>query len=540
MKLCIIGIGGCGGRLTQKFLENRDIPLWPCSVGSYLAFGGIRGLWIESDSVETEKSRFFKPLRNGKHPEYLVPQNIIKSNSETSNELSKYGYDLRAQGFFRRADYLKAIFEIFEVDSNIRGIAHREYNSSNPILTEAWREIRKLTVLSNKDDNESYTDKCEDKNNIPAKACTENHKQTVLSNPDYNGSYTDKCDGILFAISLGGGTGTGLINPLTKHIKAERKTFPVFVLAALTELGYDNEQGSEESQRALAAMSSMQDLVTKKKSEGKAIDGIILIDNQILKNLYFSQDKMNTHIYESILPMLESRHYPNEAITSKPVSEHIRSIDLETPPIFIPCFAKLAGQFGQEANLVQKALTEGRLFDCDISKADRALIFTRGFIEADEIKSALIDRTKLKNDQILIRRNFGEKNYNEALILLRNPYGDSDAFELEGTFEYRFHNLIRHSLKYLRDNRSNLVIDMPKPTQIVLKTYFSKLEASMMEAMTRIERGNRRFFLDEIHIFGENGVQSSGGTFNVYDDNKIRQIAKEEAEKVLSRIEAQD
>jgi len=146
----------------------------------------------------------------------------------------RYGYDVKKQGFVRDAQYLKAIFEIFDTDPQIQdavartmpeemvelkgGIPSANGSSSiqapNPIFDSAWNAIRDFTTLG-----------------------------------------IGECDGILFVVSFGGGTGTGFINPIINHIRNEGKAdYPVFTLGILTELGdyADRAQFSKEGRRNLA------------------------------------------------------------------------------------------------------------------------------------------------------------------------------------------------------------------------------------------------------------------------------------------------
>jgi hypothetical protein len=88
---------------------------------------------------------------------------------------------------------------------------------------------------------------------------------------------------------------------------------------------------------------------------------------------------------------------------------------------------------------------DGRLFPCDPTKADRALVFTRGFFEEEEIAEAVAKCTHLSYEKIegkiegkiKIYRKLGDSKNEDVLILLRNPYGDGTANEhtRKGTLE---------------------------------------------------------------------------------------------------------
>ena len=502
MKLCVVGIGGCGGSLAQKFLKNQDIPVFGYSFGRHISFGEIKGLWLEADVQETIDQKFF--LGAGNYPGYLIPHDFVKSDSNVSKIMQeKYGYDLKKQGFFRQAEFLKAVFEIFEVDEDLKKAAVSEYGTENPILTKTWNEIRKFTTLNDKYDKKA----------------------------GYG-----QCDSILFAVSLGGGTATGYINPITKYIKAERNSFPVFVLGVLTEEGEDRQQKSKESRRALAAGVAIQDLLTKRRCEG--VDGLILVDNQILIKLFGSDyESIDRHIYQSLIPMIESRHYPGEDTTSLAVREGFVD-QQDTPPVLVPCFAGLEIGDNQEKELVHKALMDGKLFACDPNMADRAFIFSRGLLNSDRIREALESESNLPKINILVWRNFGDGVHNEVLILLRNPYGNADSYSVEGTFEFRLHRLISLALGYLRDQRDNIVhVGMPFITKNAVEDYFfgrNGFVAKAMDAKSRVEKGKRPFFREELRIFSkENGDLPRKDEPTVESEDLIRKIAREEAEKVI-------
>ena len=227
MRLCIVGIGGCGGHLAERFLKNQDLTLLKKSLGEHVSFGGVKGLWLEADVQETENQDFFGPLDRGCYPGFFIPHDVIGSESKTSKLIvERYGYDVKKQGFMRQAEFLKAVFEIFESDEDVKRAALSEHESENPILRSAWDRIRPYTTLAGSKDNN-------------------------------NGS--EMCDGILFIISLGGGTGTGFVNPVTRYIRSERPAYPVFVLGVLTEEGTDPQQRAKEAKRVFSGSGLIED-----------------------------------------------------------------------------------------------------------------------------------------------------------------------------------------------------------------------------------------------------------------------------------------
>ncbi len=508
MRLCIVGIGGCGGHLAEHFLKNEDVTILKKSLGDHVSFGGVKGLWLEADVQETDNQDFFGSLERGEYPGYLIPHDVIKSDSKASRAVQdRYGYDIKKQGFMRQAEFLKAIFEIFDTDEVVKSATLSEYESTNPILRSAWDHIRPCTTLAGAENN---------------------NKASEL------------CDGILFLISLGGGTGTGFVNPITGYIRRERSAYPAFVLAVLTEEGVDPQQRAKEAKRDMGAMISLYDLVTKKSGIG--VDGVILVDNQIMIEK-FGQDypAIDQYIYQAMKPFVARHHYPGENLPSLALREKFLE-GLPQPPILVPCYHRMKRHNDPEDELVKRALSEeGQLFRCDPKMAERAYVFTRGFMEFDEIVNAVAKYTGLSKDRVEPWRKLGENKWDEVLILLRNPYGGKDrACENKVTLEYRLHRTLRMALKYMDDPESNLIPEgMPDKTRDALEDYFygkTGIKSEFKRSLTRIEKGEKPFFLNEKNIFedkSERSFENNENHENLPDDEKIRKIVMEEVAKIL-------
>jgi hypothetical protein len=514
MRFCIVGIGGCGGHLAESFLKNQDVALLKKSLGEHVSFGGVKGLWIEADVQETDNQNFFGSLERGCYPGFFIPHDVIRSESKTSKLIvDRYGYDVKKQGFMRQAEFLKAVFEIFDSDEDVRNSAEAEYaGERNPILRAAWDRIRPNTTLAGLKDN--------------------------------NGG-SEMCDGILFIVSLGGGTGTGFVNPITRYIRGERPAYPVFVLGVLTEEGVDSQQRAKEAKRDLGATISLYDLMTKKVGfGGVGVDGMILVDNQIMVER-FGQDysAIDDYIHKAMRPFVAGRHYPGEAPPSLAMQEKFIE-GLDRPPILIPCYFREKRRKDPEENLVKKALSDGRLFGCDPGKAERAYVFTRGFIDKDEIVKAVAGYTGLAEERIEPWRKLGENHWDEILILLRNPYGKEKGCEVKGNLEYRLHRVIRMALKYMDDRESNLVKEgMPDLTKRAIEDYFygdDGIQERLKEGLLRIEKGEKPFFLDERNIFERSSSSRDSGIYEPHrggrkvDDEEIRKIVEAEVSRILA------
>ena len=438
MKLCIVGIGGAGGKVTCEFLENVDLDseiLSRFTNSKYVSPGRLEGIYLESSYTAAEALPFFRDFRKNGYPGFFIPQDEIPDGSELQEFVQQtYGYSLRKQGFVRDAQFLKAIFEIFDTDGDIQrmvptpetansSINHHQTNNNtavkraiNPIFDSAWNAIKTYTILN-----------------------------------DPKGS----CEGILFIVSLGGGTGTGFIDPIIDHIKeGGRKDFPVFVLGILTEPG-DSEKGGQktkEGRRYLAAISAIYDLLTK----SPGADGIILVDNEILmKRSGWTWDSLNKFVYSSMKPLVADRDYPDEK-TDGQATQTVFSSDINFPPLFVPLYWSQPHHKDPEEELVKNALSKGRLFGCSPEKADKAIVYCRGFIDSEKIKQFLETYGKIHRENIWVPRKMGEGN-DEILILLRNPYGgDKEAYDKPGTLENKISKVIESTLKYIDTNEDAL------------------------------------------------------------------------------------
>ena len=543
MRLCIVGIGGCGGKMAEQFLRNQDVSILGRSLGEDLTFGEVKGIWLEAARMDAQGQRFFGPLDDGCYPGYYITHEIIKDGSDLSKLVAeRYGYDLKSPGFFRAADYLKAIFEIFDIDEGLQNEAIREYNDKNPILSNIWRRIRPYTILSERggesgEDGEPGTNEA-DKGSRNNKSSKRNKNSKL-------------CDSILFTISLGGGTGTGFINPVTRYIRGERPRFPVFVLGVLTEKGADQHLTADESQRDLGAVISMYDLLTKRTGEG--IDGLILVDNQrmierlFLKNEKMDYGKIDRAIYGAMRPLVEARHYPGVECDCLAVRGGFIK-GLNRPPVLVPCYSSQKASKNPEARLVETALDGGRLFGCDPRMAEGAYVFTRGFLSLDKIADAVSAKLP-EGSKVVTWSKLGDKRRNEVLILLRNPYGVAGAYEKEGTVEHRIYDIIEMAKVHLENHENDIIPPaMPDPTKRALRSYFYGAEGlakKLEEAKVRLERGEKPFFRDELEIFREEGPFSGkvrvGMTWRELQDDvllqedAVRRIVRDELEKIRSK-----
>jgi hypothetical protein len=112
----------------------------------------------------------------------------------------------KGSGFDRRAEYLKGIFEVFEFDPELKAKCDNEFKGyENPLSGYMWQEgIRPFTIIA--------TGKSAGSANGTGSMLPKGLHINIFSTG--NGHNLKKlCDSILFIASLGGGTGTGFINP---------------------------------------------------------------------------------------------------------------------------------------------------------------------------------------------------------------------------------------------------------------------------------------------------------------------------------------
>jgi len=352
MRPCIIGIGGTGGKVLKEFLRNEDISILGVSLGEHIAFGGIKGIWVDFDTRECIEEKFYPGrLEDGKYPGFIVPPEVLKQSSRVREYIrEEYGFDLRKQGFDRRAESLKAIAEIFQIDPTVKSLSREEYSGAeNPLLAYLWSSaiskfvtIAKVAAeqqisesgngfdLKSQGDMEDGSEERRDsgvndfsgsaaadpssqeesasngglvKNGISAmESITRGRLLSRLMN-HHDGNVQNVCESLLFIASLGGGTGTGFINPLTSFIRT-RGSLLALALCLFTEKGTDSKHTSE-GQRDLGAIIAMYDLLAKRRDQG--IDGLILVDNQMLQGNFGSGNytAMNRAVFKAMRPLID-------------------------------------------------------------------------------------------------------------------------------------------------------------------------------------------------------------------------------------------
>ena len=556
-----------------------------------MAYGDVKGVWLESATQDAQDQDYYGSLAKGQYPPYLICHEGIGDVSPTrSFVIDNYGLDLKAPGFDRRAEYLKALFEVFEIDTQVKNTCSGEFGSpDNPLSGYMWKVgIKPFTIISigkSVENSNGAKSKPQAKSAGPIpflpRSITEMIGLAGRSGPQES----KLCDSILFLASLGGGTGTGFINPITSFVRSEESIFPIFSLGILTEKG-DDKRYAKEGQRYLAAVIAMYDLLTRES--GKGIDGLILMDNQILKQRFKGNySAMDSCIYSALKPLLDTRNYPGDKLQDD--AQAIRRVfwDLDErigqansgndgdgsnaqfekkllPPVLVPCYHSQPDYFGDIDALVMGALgsakrladlgKDGRLFPCDPAKADRAIVFTRGFFSTEEIKCAVQKRINLPDNKIRIYRKLGDSKNKDMLILLRNPFGGTPGEQENiGTLEWRVHDIITKSLDYINQNEENILgyQGYKDAARGPLQNYFygkDGLRDELIRSKERLENGEKQIFSKPLCIFKEAdasvpAAQDSckvGSATTGLDEARLKEMVREEVKRMLMSEDCRD
>lgn len=583
MRPCIVGIGGAGGNILRQFLQSQDVNL-VIQLGEHLAFGDVKGVWLDSASQDAQKQRFYGGLEQRSYPGYLICHDIIDAGSPTrSYVMDRYGFDLKAQGYDRRAEYLKGIFEIFDFDSALADIASKEFaGETSPLPSYIWkRGIRPFTTISKKagGNNKSEMSEANSASESPQNDLIKGLEGLSKRLGSTRGSQPSRlCDSILFIASLGGGTGTGFINPITSYVRSEELAFPIFAMGVLTEKGTEARQATE-GQRDLGAVIAMYDLLTKEPGTG--IDGLIVVDNQVLVDRFQKNfPAIDRAIYRAMRPLLDLRSYPGEELQDDaPAMRRVfweadspddksrgeRTMRSQTeegelateseiqpqkestillPPLLVPCYHCRRGASGSADSLADKALArKSRLFPCQPARAERAYIFARGFFRSEDLKRAVSARTGLSQDRIKVYRKIGDGHSEDMLILLRNPYGGSPgAHEDKETFEGRIHDVMDQAIRYMEDDQENILgyLGYCDFTKEHLRNYFygkGGLKEELQRSMERLEKGKKPIFSRPLSIFKGETVTASAADVGALDKGRLRNMVKEELKEMLKSEE---
>lgn len=539
MRECKIGVGGCGGNLYKTFLKYADE-----LVGPVLKYE-LSGTWSYEKELygreEEWKSLFAGLLVDLDLDEVkgLKPIQAINFNADyydgyyymygnkgwdklpeelEDKMLRAIGYSMEDPGFIHRPELQMIAFAVPGVDAHI--------------CKKMYENIKKVEF-----------------------------------------------DSLFFFVGLGGGTGTGVISNITGYIRIEgKKTYPSFVLAALTGKNDGSIMRTQASfyRRSFNAIWALNDLLA-----GKKIDCVILVDNdkipeieevkkelekietveskgsvqnrgvvknripllgklkkdegdnekksvieKVKKNKGKTEnekkgDLLNRYIIRSIFPLLGRNEFEYEQIDEAQWQREMVAHS-NFKPILIPCFWH--GKMELE-ELIENAITKGKLADCDHKTADAAYVITKGFwddkkeikrIVKERLAAAGVTLEGLKVEVWRTRKTGGDHKDKEVLILLSNP-GIKELLHERIAAAITFIELIQNNsdevaIKRVREAASKFLKDQ------YLEDYVQRVR----------DEANEFLHIGDPYKFTEEAKEGKRGFIDDF---------KKELEKVKNRIE---
>ena len=243
-------------------------------------------------------------------------------------------------------------------------------------------------------------------------------------------------DGVLFLAGLGGGTGTGIIETIAKEIFGHR---PIPSLALVVLSGKEDTSGQRPyCRRCFNLIWALNNLLTS-----KALDGVILVDNNVLnvnENIESEMAKIDSKEKGSDEKAKERKEWKKRHVIDQYIIKRIFPLfkisgskagipnilshfkdrleeDLDFTPVLIPCYSRGKGSIEE---LIEEAINNGKLAECDPESADKIYAFirntTKGEVKEEELKK-IFPEDKV---EIFDVDSMG-MNEDEVLVLLRNP-----------------------------------------------------------------------------------------------------------------------
>ena len=290
-------------------------------------------------------------------------------------------------------------------------------------------------------------------------------------------------ESILFTVAFGGGTGTGIINPVSEILR-ERTGAAIYALGVLP--GSEDIKDFPLPLRCFNTSWALRNLLIK--THRKGVDAVFLADNEVLgreavqqKSGFFSRvsilvkiiknlkdyrslsaksnngttsnEEKNRRIFESLFPMMNPRKL-DEGFTGTDLRAKLTAgISISMPQVFVPCYYSTNNNM-KVRELLERAV-ENKMMDCDHTKADSVIVFTslRGLEEKEEIvewvKSNITKYDKNSDEEISVCRVWNPRE-REVLMLLRNPYGGGE----EDPFYKRLSAIINNAIEYATSKSS--------------------------------------------------------------------------------------
>lgn len=317
----------------------------------------------------------------------------------------------------------------------------------------------------------------------------------------------EECPFILFTVALGGGTGTGIVNPISEKLHTG-KDISTFVLATLTGKKDEKQSSRPLHRRYFNTAWTLWHILSEDKSKG--VDAVFLVDNEVLTEKAGTDDprKSNNLIFETFLPMINPMKI-DDGFERNELANKISGAYTNKPSIIVPCYAKEedAGK-GKEENsenlldeLLNKALENGCLMKCDYEKAKGIVVFTSILdLTVDDIKKKIEGEWRKKGkkiSEIYVCRVLSHEN--EILVLLRDPYGGEDPFYnrfFDSTINGKtFPGIIDEAIRYSKDKMENDILKgFSQKYTIYLKGRVGELIDGCDKMKEMIKGGNKPVF----------------------------------------------
>lgn len=252
-------------------------------------------------------------------------------------------------------------------------------------------------------------------------------------------------ESILFTVAFGGGTGTGVINPVTEILR-RRTGLSIYALGALTESKKYDEKNFPLRRRCFNTSWALRNLLIKTRRDG--VDAVFLVDNDVIKG---KREEKNRRIFESLFPMMNPRKL-DEGFIGTDLRDKLTG-GIYMPQIIVPCYYA-ANNDVEVRDLLDRAV-KNKLMECDHTKADTIIVFTSppSVKEKEEIEKWVKEETigkgnkKITEEKIHVCKVGNSKR--EVLILLRNPYGGEND-----PFYNRLSDIINKAIEYVNSKSS--------------------------------------------------------------------------------------
>lgn len=175
----------------------------------------------------------------------------------------------------------------------------------------------------------------------------------------------------------------------------------------------------------------------------------------------------------------------------------------------MPCFYSKASKDINDVENLFKTENGKLLAYCTPGKAENVVVFTNGKLMADvnSIKKAVsktVYGDKNNGDRIFVYRKCSNFDKEEALVLLRNPYGEGYVSDgKEYTFERRLFEMMDSAVNYIRSEGKISQLSQNKNINDEVATSFTNfadLLEKAKERVTKKDKEDKTIFTQELEF----------------------------------------